>query len=62
MHKLQDKKAKLIIYKTLKRFRVQQLAYLVTWIRKKYIELIKSNVKYLTYKAYSYVKHGSVKK
>ena len=30
MHKLQDKKAKLIIYKTLKRFRVQQLAYLVT--------------------------------
>ena len=30
MHKLQDKKAKLIIYKKLKRFRVQQLAYLVT--------------------------------
>ena len=30
MHKLQEKKVKLIIYKTVKRFRVQQLAYLVT--------------------------------
>ena len=41
-----------MIYKTVKRCRVQQPAYLVTEICSKYMQPIKWKVKYLPYKEY----------
>lgn len=41
-----------MIYKTIKRCRVQQLAYLVTEICSKYMQPVKWKVKYLPYKEY----------
>ena len=61
IHKLQDNMVKVTIYKTVKQCCVQ-LAYLVTEICNKYLQLIKSKVKYLPYKVYNYyVKQDSVK-
>ena len=47
-----ENKVKVMIYKTIKQCRVQQLTYLVTEICSQYMQPIKWKVKYLPYKEY----------